>query len=510
MPSISTSASNKRNTAYSIYIPLLCLLCISASSCKKFLAAYSQNSSFVESTTDLDELLVGEAYFNYGTYVHPYTHLMDDDAEMGKPESITLVNMQLAGFYNWQAAPRITTEGGTQNTDENFADSYKRIARINTILHNSGLLKDKGQPLAELTRINGEAHFLRAFYYFRLVNTFGKPYKAATAAVDFGVPLKTDPAIKDQFASRSTVQQVYDQILADLLDAEKELEGANASSNIRANQAAVQCLLSRVYLFMENYEKAIEYANKVISRDNYQLSDMNNYTVGTDFITRKSTEVIFTMKESQMYNLMATYSDNVASEYYIVSGDLVGAYENTDLRKKAFFKQNGKGQTKLAKKNGFAYSTDDVSDVFLLRLSEMYLTKAEAQAALDHFDDARTTVQELRKKRFRPADLTPVTADGAALVNFIRDERRRELCFETHRWFDLRRYGVNSKYAFGKSIRHRNYIFTGTTYTENGYYELNPYDQDKAAYIVPIANDEIEFNQGLLTNEPRPARPLKQ
>ncbi|QEC45657.1 RagB/SusD family nutrient uptake outer membrane protein [Pseudobacter ginsenosidimutans] len=148
--------------------------------------------------------------------------------------------------------------------------------------------------------------------------------------------------------------------------------------------------------------------------------------------------------------------------------------------------------------------------MFLLRLSEMYLNKAEALAALGRSEEARNDLQELRKRRFPPAALDPVSLEGAALVNRIREERRLELCFEGHRWFDLRRFAVNSQYPFSKSIRHRSIIFTGSGYVDNGYYELGPYEQDAAAYIVPVASDEIEFNRGLIINEQRPVRPLKQ
>ncbi|MGN6416668.1 MAG: RagB/SusD family nutrient uptake outer membrane protein [Pseudobacter sp.] len=424
---------------------------------------------------------------------------MDDDAEMGKPVANFLSKMIQTGFHHWQPNPRIDSEGTLTNTDIIFTDCYKKIARINAILHNVPLLKAKGEPAAQLNRIAGEAHFLRAYYYFTLANLYGKPYSILTASTDLCIPLKTSPEVKDQFAVRNTSRQVYDLIVADLLDAEKELEGANSSSNIRANQAAAQCLLSRVYLFMEEYENAAVYADKVISNNNYKVQDLNQHITGTDFINRRSEEVIFTMKESLIYILMSSYTDPPATEFYLVSPDLAAKYEPDDLRWQAFFKQNNQGHIRLVKQSQTTYSTDDVSDIFLLRLSEAYLNKAEALAAQEKFTGARSAIQELRKKRFKPADLDPVTADGAALVNFIRDERRRELCFENHRWFDLRRYAVNTRHPFSKSIRHRSYVFSGTGYIENGYYELAPYDQFKAAYLVAIANDDIELNQGSLS-----------
>ncbi|HVK48754.1 MAG TPA: RagB/SusD family nutrient uptake outer membrane protein, partial [Pseudobacter sp.] len=92
--------------------------------------------------------------------------------------------------------------------------------------------------------------------------------------------------------------------------------------------------------------------------------------------------------------------------------------------------------------------------------------------------------------------------------NFIREERRRELCFEMLRWFDLRRYGVNDRFPSGKTIRHTSYAYNSSGRFIQGYFELKPYDQDKAAYVMPIPDTEIDFNNGAISNEPRPERPL--
>lgn len=493
-----------------IWILLFCIMCISTLSCKKFLATYSQNNSFIETASDLDELLVGDAYIEqYYTSSPDMLYSMDDDVKVSAPSSGNKMAMY-TGFHYWQAQPRMNSEGQLTNTDAYFNLLYNRIARINTILHNVTLLREKGQPEKTLNRISGEARFLRAFYYFILVNCYGKPYKPATAANDFGVPLKTDPAIKEQFASRSSTKEVYDQIVADLLEAETALAGANESSTIRVNQAAAQALLSRVYLFMENYEQVVSYTNKVIDKQNYQITNLNTHTAGKDFINKYSPEVIFTMGANRTAGIMVLSMDEPTFPAYLPSDELVLGYSQNDLRRQVFFLPNSKGQIRVAKKREISNSTvDDVSDTYLIRFSEIYLNKAEALAALDRSEEARNTLQEFRKYRFKPNELPPINSEGQLLINAIRDERRLELCWEAQRWFDLRRYAVNSKYPFSKSIRHRNMAYNGAGYTENGFYELGPYEQDEAAYIVPIANDEIEFNKGLLTNEPRPDRPAK-
>jgi tetratricopeptide (TPR) repeat protein len=493
-----------------IWAPLFCILAISSLSCKKFLSSYSQNNSFIETEGDLDELLVGTAYYNQNAGAELMHYAMDDDAQITPTQQNHDYELP-TGWHYWQAEPRLTTAGKLAITDVFYNDLYSRIAGINTILHNVAELGKKTESSAILKRISGEAHYLRAAYYFMLVNLYGKPYRTSTATTDFGIPLKTEPAIKDQFVSRNTTGEVHQQILKDLLDAEQELAGMNRGSTIRASQQAAQALLSRVYLFMEEYENSSLYADKVIDSHLYEVKDLNNHTAGEDFLLRNSPEVIFTMGGCYMSGIMDITIDKPTRPFYRASEDLALSYSSDDLRLKIFLKQNSQGYYRVAKKRKSNNVTvDDVSDMFLVRLSEMYLNKAEALAALGRSEEARTSLQELREKRFQPGSIAPVSEDGAALVQRVRDERRMELCFEGHRWFDLRRYAVNSKYPFSKTIRHRSIIFTGNGYTENGYYELGPYEQDAAAYIVPIAGDEIEFNKGLITNEQRPVRPLKQ
>ena len=112
--------------------------------------------------------------------------------------------------------------------------------------------------------------------------------------------------------------------------------------------------------------------------------------------------------------------------------------------------------------------------------------------------------------RFPDGQAPEITATGAELVNFVRDERRRELCFEGHRWFDLRRYAVNSRFPFSKEIRHVAYEYQASgDYAAVGEYVLRPYAEDEAAYVFPIPSDEIVINHGSLAqNADRPEREL--
>lgn len=489
-----------------VFIALVVLtLVVTGSSCKKFLASYSQNQAFLETAADLDELITGEAY-NSSTPV--WVNLLDDDTEENPSSNISGPGpaFTYGSLHHWQSLP-FTKSDGLQLEDTYYTGLYRFISALNTVLYNIPRMREKGEPADTLQRISGEAHYLRANYYFILVNLYGKPYHTATASTDYGIPLKTDPAVEDKLFARNTVKQVYDQILSDLLASEQELAPFNQQLTIRTNQATAQALLSRVYLHMEDYENALAFANKVINRPRYRIANLNNPIAGKGFLSSTSPETIFYMPSpgpGGLPYIMFSSSFTSSRDNYKVAPDLKNSFSVNDLRTNAFFEQSSSGEF-LTRKGG---PTPDLIEESLVRLPELYLNKAEALAALGRNEEAVTALQELRKNRFRPEHLTAVTATGAELVNFIRDERRRELCFEWRRLFDLRRYGANTRYPFEKTIRHISYDYNNSGRFVQGFYELKPYSQDKAAYVLPIPAPEIEFNRGVLFNEERPARPL--
>lgn len=145
-----------------------------------------------------------------------------------------------------------------------------------------------------------------------------------------------------------------------------------------------------------------------------------------------------------------------------------------------------------------------VFDSFLLRSGEIYLNKAEAQAMLDQAD-AINTMKELMNKRYADHKLPVIDGlSGKELIQFIREERRKELCFEGHRWFDLRRYAVSPKYPETKAITH--VIFKpGTSLMDKAPYDrsyvLQPYGEDNA-WVLPIPEEELVFNNGVMVDNP--------
>lgn len=149
-----------------------------------------------------------------------------------------------------------------------------------------------------------------------------------------------------------------------------------------------------------------------------------------------------------------------------------------------------------------------LSTNFLLRTAEAYLNLAEASAYKGDETTASTALNDLRKKRLSHDTYTDVTESGNALISFIRDERARELCLEGHRWFDLRRYAVNTVQPYVKTIRHNytthDYRLSYVTWSyewvplQTRYFEMRT---DDSAVTLPIPKEVIDFNIGMVNND---------
>ena len=186
-------------------------------------------------------------------------------------------------------------------------------------------------------------------------------------------------------------------------------------------------------------------------------------------------------------------------------------YTEDDLRKQVFFDSPKEGvypYKKASKKSG----SRDISDNFVLRTAEAYLNLAEAAACLgnEYTTEALNAYNTIRERR-----LANYTEDrsltGKDLVEAIRLERRLELCFEGHRWFDLRRYMVNELYPQEKTLTNQFVLFK-YDYGIYDYvislqrtFELPPHDN---AWVLPIPQTELESNYGMPDN-PRNERDSK-
>ncbi|MBP5625535.1 MAG: RagB/SusD family nutrient uptake outer membrane protein [Bacteroidales bacterium] len=316
----------------------------------------------------------------------------------------------------------------------------------------------------DVKNLQAECYFLRALAMFDLARLYAySPAKAAAVNFNDCIPivLKTDKTAKEQPA-RNSVSEVYAQIISDLTTAESLMAADYARAGVTDKKAAaslpaIQALLSRVYLYDQNWQGAADYATKVINNKAFKLWTAAEYpsvwgaNVG-------GSEVIFEVfghraneydeyweGPSHMTNPLG-YGDAAASK------SLTSLFEPGDVRGTTGVRGADDGKVMFCtdkdeasggelwtmkyygKGLGDATSTPDFNNVIVLRLSEMYLNRAEAlvNGATVSGVSALDDLNAIRANR----NATPLTVAGAAAVAL---ERRLELNFEGHYWFDLGR-----------------------------------------------------------------------
>ena len=451
-------------------------------SCTDFLKEYSQDMIVAKQPSDLDEVMLGSGYLPsspvtsgpHGNRCGGFFNILDDDVNTGgdrvNPETgkgTTEVSkawnqcvLGNYGYFAWQQDVGTNYDNSLSNDDAATWDAlYAHINVVNTILDEiQDLPHATDRDLADWLRVQGEAHFLRAQFYFMLVNLYADEYTPETAASKLGVPVKLVPGIEHEF-TRASVAEVYAQINDDLARAEDFLTRSPQKTDHllhRASLEAVDLLWSRVALHQQQWTLAAEKAQKVISSDNFYLAPISAFSPSSPFLTAECPEVIFSQGSN---SLSPTEVFTARNGDYCVTRELYDLYAEGDVRRDSFFGVYGESSPipndSVFLNNKYERSNSlrsHISDYYMLRLSEAYLNAAEAYAIMGREAEANALLNELRSQRI--VSYEPQHYSGAELVSAVRDERRRELCFEGHRWFDLRRYAVCNPYPYSRDIIH--------------------------------------------------------
>lgn len=219
------------------------------------------------------------------------------------------------GYYFWAFGADDVTWNGTStgatfklyDYSRNIASStteytwelgYRVIGNCNKIIE---IVKGLGnESTREQTIMMGESYYLRALSYFLLVNEFAQPY-SNNPTQNPGLPLKLTSDPNDLPQSRSTVAEIYEQVVLDLKDAITSLtleQGESPKANIYATKEAAEALLARVYLYMENWDGAWEMANTVITSGRFELEQGNRFATYSQFIPEDNRETIFAVRRT--------------------------------------------------------------------------------------------------------------------------------------------------------------------------------------------------------------------
>ena len=342
--------------------------------------------------------------------------------------------------------------------DQDWVTQYKIISRANFVLQNIDSYTKSS--LYDVNDTRGRAHFIRANAFFYLVNGYAKHYEASSASTDLGVPMPKELDI-NVLTDRSTVQEVYDLILADL---EKALEYLPDQSKYKtfASKAAVHALLGRIYLYQKNYILSASHSKKALDL-NSVIKDYNEI----EFLVDDNDGDPSTGNSSQGINNwtndIVNHPENVyANEIGIFRTDLYLSNEFVDLFDKAndlrfrFF-MSDKDPLGAPIPDGYYIATNDGQLPWSgIRTPEILLNYCEAlmKQISPNSKEAVTYLNILRKKRYCTSTYVTYThTDDEATLREIMLERRKELRLTAWRWFDMKRLGLShSRIVQGKTF----------------------------------------------------------
>lgn len=336
----------------------------------------------------------------------------------------------------------------TGNINALYTSLYGAMVNINTTL---AKLEEATFDAAAVQQFKGQLKFMRAYYYFHLVQYFGE------------VVLITEPLESPSDAwdyERQPVEEVYELIESDLNEAAAALPVSYSAEQVgRITKGAALSLLGKVYLTRKNYPQAITTLSEVTTLG-YEL--LPNYADVFDPANKNHLESVFEVQfqggndlgehSSFIYTFAPRESVGAVIDFpgqngggwNIPSLDMIDAYEEGDLRKEVSLKE---GYTSLEGEwvpvpyinkynhpHAIRERTDDNWPV--IRYADVLLMLAEAT---NEASGPAEAYQYLNPVRVR-AGLSPLSGlTQEAFRTAVLQERRIELAFENHRWFDLKR-----------------------------------------------------------------------
>ena len=495
---------------------LLFLLLLGFAGCGDFLEESSKDEVRPSTVDDLMQVMVGEGY-PMGFLDYAYADILSDDVQCngaGTDETAVSKVEDMRSLFTWEDDMFEVLKADGYNS---WKRCYNKIMGCNTIL--DYIDKVTGEQTAK-DNLRGQAYVLRAYYYFLLVNYYALPYNSGNPAENLGVPLKLEMAVQDGFMARNSVAEVYEQIVKDLEKGIQLLvENPVEMSLYKIHALAGKSILCRVYLYMEDWDNALKYANMVLEEKSTLTSlasmptDAMQYqgnSVWSIYNPSTSGEIIW------MYGGVTTFSQCFPEAFYnkypfTPSDKLMNLYDfsatnannHGDLRVYAYYSWNAYLDWSIfqnvifpmygykgGRSNSYASRGIRTAEVYLNR-AEVYVRKFRETGENEYRVLALADLNKLRENRYDTRNTVYEDvdiADADKLWQFYQEERRRELCFEGHRWFDLRRYGM-------PELSHVYFVKAGEGKTVTTLREGDP------RYVLPIPQVALDRNPYLEQNK---------
>lgn len=412
------------------------------SSCKKFLEQppynnVSQDDIFKDfqgartTLVGLYDKLKSTNYYLLDFYVYP-------DLAGGNIKYSRTSNQYMFLTYNF-------TRDSVNDELQNFYNqAYNIIYGANNILENINNVTDANSY--QKARLLADAYTIRALVHFDLVRTFAQPYNYTGDAGHPGIVIRNrNLSVLTPTPPVSTVKQVYDQVLQDLDSAQtlyaRSVAIFTSPARTFLSADAAKALRNRVSLYKEDWASVVSTATDLINSAQYPLTSNSQY-VASWSKKNIANESIFELAYGT--SIGGSYGDyfNPAQTLrvqFAASNDLLGLYSATDVRNaNNFYVPVTTAGVTVYYTRKYQGINDSANNIKIFRASELYLNRAEANARLNNLTAALADLNLIRKRG--DAGATDFSSTNQqAVIDEILKERRKELAFEGHLFFDIAR-----------------------------------------------------------------------
>ena len=463
-------------------------------------AALTSSSDLAAARTGMYKALKGNSslvdYYGQQFFVYGDVHAGDDY------QYNNIGGSNRASFYydmNYQTASEFNT------STVSWQSPYVVIGRANRIIAaaEGGALSDAAEAKATIDQYAAEAKVLRALAHFDLVRIYGKPYTEDQGA-SLGVPLVTEVLESNAKPARSTVAEVYTQVVKDLTEAISSNALATETEPGYVSVWGAKAILSRVYLNMGDYANALSVAEDIIKNSGAALWTRDQYFKAWDASTPNESEFLFRLNvagstDSNDLNGIGNlqqrdgYKEMVATKKFV---DMLTS-DPEDVRNDMFLPATaakevatyGTNKVYLNKLRGQGGNLRNVTIVPIIRLSEVYLTAAECAFRNNDKTKAVEYLNDLVKNR-TTTEASLATVDNITLERILI-ERRKELIGEGQRYFD--------------ALRNNETITRYTSEADKGWHktlskDAQSFDRDYFKAIAAIPQAEINANPNIKQN----------
>lgn len=416
---------------FKVIILLITILSITVISCKNAFEI-DPDGQLTEETTFINvadlQMGLNGSYANYNPESEVlFNAIFADNCKIGVDNG-----GQLVPLYNWKLT------AGESNTTSIWNSNYFLLNNVNRVLRASEQITPDVAEEDDYNNIIGQLHALRAIAHFTLLSYFSTDYQdmnALSCIISDHVPETSE------VFSRNTNGEVYSFIDSELTMAENLISDSFTNKEFITKDFLIG-LRARIALTKGDYANAITYANNLIAK--YPLANVTQYK--QMFNDSDTSEVILNLKRNGYSLAGIFYFTNSAGPMWEVSNSLYQELDVNDVRREVIVNFTAqRGGPSLPADNFILINKYPgpapafINNFKAMRVSEMYLIRAESEAQLNQLTDVATTVKMLRDARFGNSTVIENYANKNQAIESVINERRKELAYEGFRYLDLKR-----------------------------------------------------------------------